>query len=61
MTHFELRLKNISNTKFHQPTIEVMDTFETVCIALRDVFPKLQYTASDAVRLTELILSRIPE
>jgi hypothetical protein len=53
---FELRLNNISTTKFHGPTIDVMDTFETVVIGLKGY--KVHFTAADAVRLTELILAR---
>lgn len=58
MSHFELRLSCIAATKFHEPTIEVMDTFETVVVALEEFTPG-KWTAADAVKLTELILCRV--
>jgi len=58
---FELRLKNIAHTQFHGATIDVMDTFETVCYGLREIVKENNWTPADAVRLTELILARAPK
>lgn len=60
MNLFELRLELISKTKWHAPVIDVMDTFDTVCIGLRELCPDGSWTAADAVRLTELIINRAP-
>jgi hypothetical protein len=58
MNRFELRLKNIESTPFHGPVIDVMDTFDTVVRGL-EVFAPDNWTAADAVRLTELVLARV--
>jgi hypothetical protein len=55
MNRFESRLNNIQGTRFHGPIIDVMDTFETVCLGL-DVICPGQWDASAAAKLTELIL-----
>lgn len=57
-SRFEFRLLQIATTKFHGPTIEVMDTFDTVVLGLQEKAPD-NWTAADAVKLTEMILSRV--
>lgn len=53
---FELRLKNIKNSPYHAPVIDVMDTFETVVLGLKSF--KVHFHACDAVALTQMILQR---
>lgn len=57
-SRFEFRLRQIANTPYYGPVIDVMDTFDTVVCGLQELAPD-NWTAADAVKLTELILSRV--
>ncbi len=57
---FDRRVENLGHAKFQQPLVDVMDTFDSVCIGLECFVPG-KWTASDAIRLTELVLARVPK
>lgn len=63
LTPFEARLMDIQDEQLHAAAKEVMDMFDVTVVGLKG--NKVQFSASDAVRLTELIFQQagktIPE
>ncbi len=57
---FDRRIERLVHSKFQRPLVDVMDTFDSVCVGLECFVPG-KWSASDAVRLTELVIARVPK